>query len=65
MEASSLLKQLQDIDETLRYETVQTGKWDSIPKVMQLDIKEAIDNLRTAVYAGFGYAEIHPKEWKK
>lgn len=63
MDLTKLLKQLQDIDETLRYEVGQTnGMWDSIPKDMQLDIKEAINNLRTAVYAGFGYAEIHPKK---
>lgn len=62
MEATSLLKQLQDVDETLRYEIVGARKWDSVPKDMQLDIKEAINNLRSAVYAGLGYAEIHPKK---
>ena len=62
MKVSSMLKQLEDVEETLRYEIAEAGKWNSVPEDMQLDIQEAINNLRTAVYAGFGYAEIHPKD---
>ena len=60
MERDKLLYELTDISETLEYE-MGGDIWDRIPKSMQLDMKEAIDNLRTSVYAAFGYAFIHPK----
>lgn len=59
MDRSKLLKQLQDIQETLTYE--MDKNWDDVPKTMQLDIKESLDDLRTTVYAAFGYVLIHPK----
>ena len=57
MDVKHLLKELEDIQETLQYEL--NGKWDSVPKSMQLDMKESIDNLRSSVYAGLGYSLIH------
>lgn len=60
MDIKSALNQLEDIQETLKYE--MPDHWDSVPKGMQLDVKEALDNLRTAVYAAYGYAIIHPNK---